>query len=302
MQESDTGDANLNRNLLTILNTVLTVKHVSRAAETLGVGQPKISRDLKKLRQIFNDPLLISTPSGYVLSLRAEQLQAPVKRILQLMEELFCVEVFSPESCQGVLNICGPVWDSSIFLPESFRRLNRQAPGLKLNITGALPQQCFQRLGEGKAHFALSCAAPKVNQDQFHSKLIAVSPLVCLLSQGHLLAGRELQLDDYVQARHGYLSQDGEKKSRLDAVLESMQLVRRLSVWFPGYSVAASFCEHSDLLVTLPELIARELIRGRTLEYQPLPAQIQLPEVEFRLYWHGRFHHDPMCQWVRSCF
>lgn len=301
MQDLDMGKATLNWQLLTVLNMLFTVKHISRAAESLGVGQPKVSRDLKKLREIFDDPLLVNSPSGYALSARAERLQVPVKQILEMLEDLFCREVYDAASYQGVLNICGPVLETAIFMPDCFYKLKRQAPGLRLNIVSASAQKSFMFLGEGRVHFALSSVPPKVNQDQYYSKLIAASPVVGLLRQTHPLAGKPLLLDEYLQVSHGTVTRAGEKYLQVDAVLAKMGLVRQVTVSVPGFDVAASFCESSDLIVLMPELIARHLIKGRALAFVPLPDEIKLPEVEFRLYWHSRYHQHPMCNWVRTC-
>ena len=46
-------------NLLIYLDVLLREKNVTRAAEQLGVTQPAMSNILRRLRNLFNDPLLI---------------------------------------------------------------------------------------------------------------------------------------------------------------------------------------------------------------------------------------------------
>ena len=46
-------------NLLIYLDVLLREKNVTRAAEQLGVTQPAMSNILRRLRNLFNDPLLL---------------------------------------------------------------------------------------------------------------------------------------------------------------------------------------------------------------------------------------------------
>ena len=51
-------------NLLIYLDVLLREKNVTRAAEQLGVTQPAMSNILRRLRNLFNDPLLIRSSEG----------------------------------------------------------------------------------------------------------------------------------------------------------------------------------------------------------------------------------------------
>jgi hypothetical protein len=59
-------------NLLTHLDVLLREKNVTRAAEQLGVTQPAMSNILRRLRVLFNDPLLIRSSEGMTATERAE--------------------------------------------------------------------------------------------------------------------------------------------------------------------------------------------------------------------------------------
>jgi DNA-binding transcriptional LysR family regulator len=65
-------------NLLMALDALLTERSVSRAAEKIGLSQPATSHALGRLRQIFNDPLLVRVGTRMDLTPRAEALRAPL--------------------------------------------------------------------------------------------------------------------------------------------------------------------------------------------------------------------------------
>jgi len=67
-----------------------------------------------------------------------------------------------------------------------------------------------------------------------------------------------------------------------------------------SFTSIAAFCECSDVIFRLPMRFAEELVRGRDLvlrETLPL-SDAELTHVY--LYWHERFHKEPMCVWIRG--
>ena len=60
--------AALDLNLLVALKALLEERHVTRAAEKVGLSQPAMSRALGRLRVMFKDPLLVKGTSGMTLT------------------------------------------------------------------------------------------------------------------------------------------------------------------------------------------------------------------------------------------
>ena len=79
---------NIDLNLLVVLDALLTEKHVTRTGVRLHLSQPAISHSLNKLRVLLDDPLLIRQGNEVVLSVMAQNLQAPLKAILGQVETL----------------------------------------------------------------------------------------------------------------------------------------------------------------------------------------------------------------------
>ena len=51
-------------NLLVYLDALLRERNVTKAANQLNLSQPAMSNGLKRLRELFNDPLLVRTSEG----------------------------------------------------------------------------------------------------------------------------------------------------------------------------------------------------------------------------------------------
>ena len=78
---------NIDLNLLVFLDVLLKERNVTRAAESLGISQPAMSNGLRRLRDLFADPLLVRTSDGMKPTERAELLQPMVRDVLASIEQ-----------------------------------------------------------------------------------------------------------------------------------------------------------------------------------------------------------------------
>jgi DNA-binding transcriptional LysR family regulator len=74
-------------NLLVYLDVLLRECNVTRAAEELGISQPALSNSLRRLRDLFNDPILVRTSDGMTPTDRALELQPLVRNVLAAAEQ-----------------------------------------------------------------------------------------------------------------------------------------------------------------------------------------------------------------------
>src|SRR3990170_2697346 len=75
-------------NLLVTLETLLTERNVTRAAQRLHLSQPSVSVQLRKLREIFADPLLAPAPGGMFPTTRGQALLQPLRAALANMRRV----------------------------------------------------------------------------------------------------------------------------------------------------------------------------------------------------------------------
>ena len=127
------GAADLN--LLKYLDVLLREQNVTRAAEQLGITQPAMSNSLKRLRELFGDPLLIRTSDGMTATERAQELRPLVRQILSQAEQLFTPEdVFKPAESRRVFRIMTSDYAEATLVPHIVRRLRAEAPNVVLDF------------------------------------------------------------------------------------------------------------------------------------------------------------------------
>ncbi|GCC49278.1 hypothetical protein chiPu_0033605, partial [Chiloscyllium punctatum] len=68
-------------NLLVALDALLAERHVTKAADRVGLSQPAMSNALNRLRAMFEDELLVRTTSGMKPTPRATELAEPLRQV-----------------------------------------------------------------------------------------------------------------------------------------------------------------------------------------------------------------------------
>jgi DNA-binding transcriptional LysR family regulator len=98
----------LDLNLLVPLRALLIERHVTRAAEKLGISQPAMSASLARLRELFSDKLLVRGPNGLTLTPRAEEMLAQLDHLMAVIERLTAVPShFDPATCRRTFTLIG---------------------------------------------------------------------------------------------------------------------------------------------------------------------------------------------------
>ena len=120
-------------NLLVYLDALLRERNVTQAAHSLGLSQPAMSNGLKRLREVFNDPLLIRTSDGMTPTAKAEELEPQLREILTNVDRaLQPTEEFVPETENRVVRLMASDYAESTLFPYVLKP--EQAPGITLDI------------------------------------------------------------------------------------------------------------------------------------------------------------------------
>lgn len=286
-------------NLLVILQSLMETRHVSATAEKLNMSQPAVSRALQRIRHTFNDPILVRTNQGYDLSAKAILIDSQLSQLLQGIEQLVLPAEFVPAAATGVLKFYGVDVEILSYMPEFVNRLQQQAPKLQVEIRTE-PRPHFELLEQGEVHFVLTGMKPTTNTDQLHSAPLGSTSHICAMREDHPLADKKLTLARYLSAPHGLVSLVGSGPGSMDRILESIGKKRHVALRLANFTQAAYFCEASDIIFTMPEVVAHRLASKHKLVLRKLPKEIVTKEIHFNLYWHERHHKDPMCMWAKE--
>lgn len=144
-------------NLLTVFLVLYREASVTRTAEVLHLGQPAISGALKRLREMFNDPLFVRSAKGMLPTPRADALMAHMQPLMEnLHRVLFSPQDFSPATAKHTFRLGMSDWSEYWLMPELLPAITRDAPGVGLHVVAADPFQVRQLLEDDVIDIAVS--------------------------------------------------------------------------------------------------------------------------------------------------
>jgi DNA-binding transcriptional LysR family regulator len=290
----DSTDFDLNG--LRALDVLLRERHVSRAARILGISQPAMSRALARLRDQFDDDLLVRTETGLGLTARAETLVEPVRKILTDASALVHPQDFNPASLNEQVTLAGLDMEFRLLLPGLSGRLALEAPSLSLRAI-QFTQGDFGILDRGEADFVLT--AIESRGGRYRRRLLFNDRHVTLMNARLARRiGPKLSMEDFLSLDHGLVSVEGHGEGLVDGALRAQGLRRRVVLRVPNFSLLPSILAARDILFTVPRRIVTTFPRSPRLEIRKPP--VGLDDAVFYLYWHARNHHNPAHAWLRQ--
>lgn len=290
-------------NLLIILKNLLEEKHVSNTALQLSISQPTVSRSLNRLRKLFNDPLLVKTANGYKLTSKAKFIKVELNSVLSNLENLLEGQEFNPQSSNKTLRLFGLAPQMELIAPLLLKYLRKHAPNLAVEID-TNPQPHFSTLHSGDNHFSFTSLPPQEIDQNLHGITLYQRDFSLLMSSNHPLAEQPFELDDLCQYQFGQVSLQGAKQLSSETMLRledhhNYQL--STPVRLTNFCGVAGIAEATDLIFHLPTRYAQSICKHRDLVVREVPEALRFyPPKELKLYWHPRFHNDPMCIWIRG--
>ncbi|MFM5127214.1 LysR family transcriptional regulator [Aeromonas veronii] len=284
-----------NLNLLPTLKVLLETRNISRAAELLHLSQPSISKQLAQLRSEFDDELLVREGQRWLLTPRAELLAAQLADSLGALERLYEAPGFDPSRCERVFRLASSDYVAQHILPDICAAFAKEAPLAALEYSlwdkRQLPQLWQSELD------LVSTITEQV-PEQIRGLHQGEDRLAVLMGCHHPLAGKTLNLDDYLAWPHLQVSGGGDKDSPVEQVLAPQGLSRRWFARVPFFQAAVEVLLRTDCLMTTPAHIAWQLSCGHELTFVDLPFATR--DQQYHLLWHQRHHQDPAHRWFRE--
>ncbi|MEM7209054.1 MAG: LysR family transcriptional regulator [Pseudomonadota bacterium] len=293
-------------NLLVYFDALMHERSVTRAADKLGVSQPAVSNGLRRLRQLFNDPLLVRTREGMAPTQRALEIAPTVRDVLGSIEKAVQPrDDFDPQRIDHVFHIVASDYTESTLLPAVLRRLREQAPAVTLDVMTP-SDVSIDDVEQGKVDAVIN-RFDSIPQN-FHQAGIWHDSFACLMSADNPVRDH-FTLDTYLKAQHVWVSKTGmgvgvgvnpddvQRLGWVDEALSRTGRKRNITVFTRHYQAAMLLAEESDLIVTLPSKAARLQIDNPMVVIKDPPFSI--PSLELQMIWSPLLQHNSAHQWMR---
>lgn len=287
----------LDLNLLVALDALLRTRHVTRAGQALGIGQPGMSAALARLRQLFGDDLLVKQGSEMRPTARALALEPELRRLLRDVDRLVSEPAaFAPGDSRRGFTLRMSDLLSLLILPSVADRLSRSAPGVTLETVHLSPEATLDALETNRVDLAVSTglAVPKsVAEAPLHDDEVVV-----VSRRDHPAAGAIGSMPGFLALRHVKIAQSPIDDRFADRQLAEAGHARSVALTVPHWLVVPEIVARSELVATMPLSIAgRFAADGRIALHRPPFARTAF---RWSLYWHRRHQGDEGHAWLRA--
>ena len=289
----------LDGHLLRVLCVLLEERSVSRTARRLDQPQPAISAALKRLRDIFADPLLVRDKLEMVPTARALQLEAPARAARDAMAQLVAAPSgFDAADATLTFRIGSPDYLAPVLLVEVLRRLRAEAPRCRVELHPLGADFDAERvLAEDRLDVIIGNWPDP--PERLHLSLLLEDELVCLVRKGHPLADGPLTDERYLAAAHVVpMRYSSQQRGVVETHLATLRAERDARVTVPYFALAPHLVAETDLVFTTSRHFAEPY--ARTLPLEILRAPPGFPAMRFYQLWHERAHHAGAHRWLRG--
>lgn len=287
--------AQMDLNLLLILDTLLKERHVSRAAKKLGRTQPALSHALGRLREMFQDDILVRAGGDLKLTPKAEQLTVELPRLLQSLQQLFDVEAtFRPETSKKTFRLGGPDFAAALLAPLA-THMSQKTPNASVEFVLA-SQGMFRDLVEGRLDAAVAPTISAQN-DGLVSEDLGDLNWVVYARKGHP-AFRGWNAKRWVEFPHIQVRTPSSSESPVERAAREKNLKRQIGAIVPQFFMAASLLSKTDYLMTVPQSVLEPLAQKFELKAMTVPFKIE--PISMALHYPSTKKGDPANQWFRE--
>jgi DNA-binding transcriptional LysR family regulator len=286
-------------NLVPALAALLDQRHVTRAAEALGIRQPAMSAALARLRRLFGDPLLVRNGRVLELTPMGQALVEPVHDILAGLDNLLTISpAFDPRVDSRSFTIAASDYITLVLLRPLLEQLYHEAPGVAVNVV--------------PVNLSTPVAVERAQID------LAIIPVQFMASSAPYVQRRELFTEHYVPVvwkdnREVGETLDHEVMQHLSYVCYHDQtcgpaLVDRA---LDGLGIKPRTALTTVSIALVPVLIAgtqffgfvqQRLLRQSHVrhELRTLGTPIHIDPIIQNMYWHPVLQRDPAHHWLRE--
>jgi DNA-binding transcriptional LysR family regulator len=288
----------LDLNLLVALDALITEKSISRTGEQIHLSQSATSGVLARLREYFNDELLVPVGRKMMLTPLAEELALPVRELLRQAEGIMHRNpAFVPAESKRDFRVIMSDYVATILMSRVSPVLEQQAPNLTIQIiTGTR----YDALDRGEADLVILpeqyLAPGHPTEDLFGDQF------ACLVCAYNSSVGKRLSLKTYLRLGHVAVNfgEHYDQPGFEQRFLEGAGIHRKIEATAPTFALVPQLVMGTSRIATIHRRLAAYYAQHWPLRV--LKPPIEFPPLKEAMQWHAYREADPGLRWLRGIF
>ncbi|HQS68077.1 MAG: LysR family transcriptional regulator [Novosphingobium sp. 28-62-57] len=286
---------NFDLNLLVAFEILLEERSVTRAAQRLNVTQSAMSASLKRLRESFQDDILVLHGKKMIPTQHALNLAPEVSASLVRLKSLITGSTrFDPAHSKRRFRICTSDYLIKVLMGRLLEQLQVEAPSIRLDFT--FPNaQSPTRLEADDIDLLLTPEDFVTNEH----------PSEMLFEERHVVAGwagnpvmqAPITRESFLECGH-VVVQISNREIFIEAILLKMLPERRIEIVAPSFIQAPWMVRGTNRLTVMHERLAQ--IMAPTLDLVIAEPPFPLPMMREMMQWHSARSNDEGLLWLRQ--
>jgi len=294
--KSDTSHIRrLDLSLLLLFRELMHNRRTTVVAQRIGMSQSAVSHALRRLREVFSDPLFVRRSDGLEPTHRALELLPKVEALISLAyQTINGFETFDPTTSDRQFRLAGNDLVCTLLGGPLIGMLRSSAPHTRVTFRSAVGRAALKALAAGEVDIALGFF-PSLPSDYEVTHLFDETFMV-VARRGHPRLRKGLDLDTYRKLDHVLVSFSGGLTGFADMALKRHNLARRVVASVPMFLAAFAAVSKGELVATVPAHLAASYAQPFGLKvYRPPMAMRSFSVVAVR---HARSHGDQGLDWL----
>ena len=283
-------------NLVLSLHALLHTRNVTQAGDWLGVTQPAMSSDLRRLRQMFEDDLLVRVGREYQLTALARSLVEPVSHAVAEIERVLRWQPsFDPRVDVRSFSIAMSDHVMALLMPALAVRLPVVAPSVTVGVRGlsGLTADPVRAAAVGEVDLSIGAFQ---GFSAACSEVLYTDRWVCAVSADHPEVQDIMSVELFSRLPHvEWRLKTPEVQSHAELLYGSLGIQRRVSLTTESFALLPALVRGTRMVALVHERLARHVAGLKLLE-----PPVALPAVQEAMYWSSSVDREAGHVWLRG--
>ena len=292
-------------NLLPILDALLDEKSVSLAGDRLNLSQSATSSALQRLREMFDDPIVVRQGQRMLPSTRAllirEELKTGLATLVSVIVQLRGDE---KEKRHRLVSLSAPEHVQLTLLDSLQSIMMSEGNDMDFKILTLDQKEMIEHLDQCRADIALGSFTAL--SDKFHRRKLYKETMVAVMRKDHPafanMADDRISMADFTKYPHLVVSNSEDiGETHLSKWLASKSVKRKVAVVVEHISMITDIMRNTDFICLGTERSFQVTPESdRYLGHMRLPKELATDYYLIEMVWHDRTNQDAALGGVRD--
>jgi LysR family transcriptional regulator, nod-box dependent transcriptional activator len=287
----------LDLNLLFALKALLTEKSVTRAGESVHVTQSAMSSVLARLREYFDDPLIVQVGRRMELTPLAGSLMEPVNDVLMRIDATIATRPeFNPATSRRHFSIIASDYVMRVMMVDVLREVHRKAPCIMLEFHQPT-ETAAADLDTGEVDFII--IPERFTSPTASGHVLFEDTYTMVVDLDNHQVGDTVTLEQYLTLGHVAYQSRRSGLPMFETWFDRQHGDgRRVKVAASGFHLLPHLVIGTDHIATLQTRLTAQYVQQ--LPVRPVRPLFEVPRLVEVLQWHRYRDHDPGSAWLRE--